>query len=39
MFDIGSTAISKAAKSVEVLMEEDSSFRKEMDKVISRFSA
>ncbi|MCK4810025.1 MAG: transposase [Candidatus Omnitrophica bacterium] len=39
MFEICPTAISKAAKSVEVLMEEDSKFRKEMGRVISRFSA
>lgn len=39
MFDITPTAISKAAKSVEVLMEEDSNLRKEVGRVISRFSA
>lgn len=39
MFGVSSTAVSKAAKSVEVLMEEDSKFKKEMSRVISRFSA
>ncbi len=39
MFNISPTAISKAAKSVEALMEEDDKFRKEMGRVISRFSA
>ena len=39
MFGISPTAISKVAKSVEVLMEEDNKFRKEIGGVISRFSA